>query len=208
MKVNLAVIALALLPVSAYAQSNEFEGFNVGLGVGYVQPKVTYTDNNAGYYRWNEEDFVPQVEAAYGMALNDRWLVGIGFAIDLGKTNAGTKSEAYGPVETTMKDHYSIYVQPTYAIDGASAVFARIGYHAIKVDAIGQPGAAWLDDKFRTRGIGYGLGYKRFISNGFFLQAEVQFVNYESRSFNDGLGYVWDYEQKTTAAIFTAGYKF
>lgn len=51
-------------------------------------------------------------------------------------------------------------------------------------------------------------GRERFIGNGFFVQAEIQFVDYESRSFNDGFTYVRDYEQQATAGIFTAGYKF
>lgn len=208
MKTKLAIIALALISGSAYAQSNEFEGFNVGLGLGYIQPKVTYTDNDSGHYQWDKNDFVLQVDAAYNKAINDKWLIGIGLAFDLNNTKAGTKSEGYGPVETTMKEHYSIYVQPTYVIDSSSAVFAKVGYHSIKVDAIGQPGSNWIDDKFHTQGIGYGIGYKKFINKAFFAQAEIQVVDYKNKSFTDEFGYNWNYEQKTTAGILTAGYKF
>lgn len=208
MKTKLAVITLALISGSAYAQSNEFEGFNVGLGLGYVQPKVTYTDNNPGYYQWNKNDFVFQVDAAYNKAVNDKWLIGIGLTLDLNNTNAGTKSANYGPVETTMKEHHSIYIQPTYVIDNSSAVFAKVGYHSIKVDAIGQPGSNWFDDKFHTQGIGYAIGYKKIINKAFFAQAEILIVDYKNKSFTDGLGYNWNYQQKTTAGILTAGYKF
>lgn len=206
MKTKLAIITLVLIPASA--QANGFEGFNVGLGVGYVQPKVTYTDNNAGYYQWDKSDYVFQVDAEYDKAISDKWLIGIGVSMDLNDTNAGIQSMGYGPVEASLKDHYAVYLQPTYMLDSSSAVFAKIGYHTIKVNAIGLPGAGWLDDKFRTQGIGYGLGYKRFIGKNFFAQAEIQVVDYDDKLLTNNAGYNWNYQQKTTAGIFTAGYQF
>lgn len=208
MKAKLAILTLALISGVAHAEPNAFEGFNAGLGLGYVQPYVKYTDNLGGYYKWDERDFVPQVDLGYTKAINDKWLVSIGVNADLSKTNAGTTSATYGPVETKIKDHVSVYLQPTYVIDSASAAFAKIGYHTAKVDAIGQPGANWIDDKFRAHGIGYGAGYKRFITDHFFAQAEIQRVDYEKKSFMDGTGYAWDYRQKTTAGILTLGYQF
>lgn len=208
MKAKSALVALALIPAAASAQANEFEGFNVGLGLGYVRPKVTYTDNISGHYHWNEGDWFAQVDAAYHKAISDKWLIGIGLAADLNNTNAGTRDETYGPVETTLKEHVSVYIQPTYLLDSSSAVFAKIGYHSVKVDAIGQPGANWIDDKIRTEGIGYGIGYKKFVSPDFFVQAEIQIVDYAKKTLNDGTGYVWEYQQKTTVGIFTVGYKF
>lgn len=206
MKIKLAIIALALIP--ALAQANGFAGFNVGLGVGYVQPKVTYTDNISGYYQWDKNDYVFQVDAAYNKAINDKWLIGIGVSMDLNNTNAGTQNAAYGPIEAMLKDHYAAYLQSTFMIDSSSAVFAKIGYHAIKVNAIGLSGARWLDDKFRTQGIGYGIGYKRFVNKNIFAQAEIQVVDYDDKLLTDNAGYNWSYQQKTTAGIFTLGYKF
>jgi opacity protein-like surface antigen len=207
-KTTSAIAALALISAAACAQARDVEGFSIGLGLGYVQPKVTYDDNVSGHYRWDKVDFVPQVEAAYSKAINDKWLIGIGMTLDLANTHAGTQSALWGPVETTMKEHFSAYIQPTYALDESSAVFAKIGYHSVKVEAVGQPGANWLDDKFHIQGIGYGVGYKRFINDNFFVQAEVQFVDYRNKSFNDGFGYVWNYQQNTTAGILTAGFRF
>lgn len=207
MKTKYFIFTLALISGSAYAQSSGFEGFNVGLGLGYVQPDVVYTDNLSGYYKWEKNDLVVHIDASYHKAINATWLVGIGLTSDLNDTNAGTKSEAYGPVETTLKKHRSIYIQPTYAIDGASAAFAKIGRHSIRVNGIGQPGSFWIDDIFSTHGIGYGAGYKKLINKNFFAQAEIQIVDYKDKSFSDG-GIEWAYKQKTAAGIFTAGYKF
>lgn len=208
MKAKSAIIALALIPASASAQPNGFEGFDVGLGLGYVQPKVTFTDNISGHYQWAEGDWVAQVDGAYHTAINDKWLIGVGLTFDLNNTNAGTRNETYGPVETTLKEHVAVYIQPTYVVDRSSAVFAKIGYHSVKVDAIGQPGSFWIDDKIRTQGIGYGFGCKKLVSKDFFVQAEIQFVDYEKELTTEGTGYVWDYQQKTAAGIFTVGYKF
>lgn len=208
MKAKAAIIALALFSAAACAQAGDFEGFNVGLGLGYVHPEITYDDNASGHYQWDKNGFAPLVDAAYHKAINDKWLIGVGLTYDLTNTNAGTESALWGPVETKLKEHFSAYIQPTYVLDSESAVFAKVGYHSMKVEAVGQPGSSWLDDKFHVQGIGYGIGYKRFINSAFFIQAEFQFVDYEKKSFGDGLGSVWDYQQKTTAGIFTAGYKF
>jgi hypothetical protein len=210
MKTMLAIAALALSSASACAQTSGFAGFNVGLGAGYVKPDVKYTDNTnhvGNNYNWDDSDWVFQVDASYHAAVSDKWLVGIGLTLDLNDTNAGTQSQYYGPVKATLKEHGSVYVQPTYVLDASSAVFAKIGYHSVKVEATGnQP--YWNDDKFHTQGIGYGVGYKRFINKNVYVQAEIQVVDYGNQSDSNSSGASWSYQQKTTAGILTVGYKF
>jgi hypothetical protein len=206
----LAMAALALSSAVAHAQTAGFEGFNVGLGAAYVKPDISYTDstNHVGKdYNWTDSDWVFQVDAAYHTAVNDKWLVGIGLTFDLNDTDAGTRSQYYGPVKATMKQHGSVYVQPTYVLDASSAVFAKVGYHSIKVETTGNQ-FNWTDDKFSTQGFGYGIGYKRFISKNVYVQAEIQVVDYGSQSDANNSGVSWKYQQKTTAGILTLGYKF
>jgi hypothetical protein len=210
MKTMLVLAALALSCATACAQTSAFEGFNVGLGAGYVKPDVKYSDSTShvgNSYNWDDSDWVFQVDAAYNAAVNDKWLVGFGFTLDLNDTNAGTQTQFYGPVKVTIKEHGSIYLQPTYVLDGASAVFAKIGYHSMKVEAIGNQ-FNWTDDKFHAQGVGYGIGYKRFINKNFYVQAEVQIVDYGNQTDANSSGVSWKYQQKTTAGIVSVGYKF
>jgi len=205
MKDTHLVLALVLGLVSIYAQANDFEGVNVGLGLGYSQPQIQYTDNNpAGKYLWSKNNIIYRFDASYNLALNEKWLLGFGATYD-SFLHAGTQDKTYGPVTGYIKDHRSIYLQPTYVLDNSSAVFAKVGYHEARVNTLGKPTASWVDDKFNVYGTGYGLGYKRLLNERFFAQAEVQFVGYGNKSMGGGS---WHYKQKTTDLIFTAGYKF
>jgi len=211
MKKIYAILISVLVLGSMHVQASDFEGFTVGLGVGYVKPEVKYTDNsnNPGKnYKWDNSDSVFQVSANYDNTINDQWLVGIGLTYDLNNTNAGTETSGYGPVETFIKDHRSVYVQPTFILDSSSAVFATLGLHQGRVNALGKNGAFWVDDKFQVHGIGYGVGYKKIINTNIIVQAELQVVDYKDKTLHDNTGYVWAYEQKTSTGIFTVGYKF
>ena len=207
-KIIFAFAGLAFIPVLTMAQSSQFEGLNLGLGLGVIQPKVRYTDSESGRSDWKKTSLVPQMDISYHKALNEKWLLGVGLTGDLAKTSAGTENQDYGSVKTSLKKHYSAYIQSTYALDNSLAAFAKIGYHSAQVNAIGQSGANWIDDIFRTQGISYGAGVKKALNNNFYVQAELQYVDYRNKNFHDLYGYEWHYKQRTVGAIITLGYKF
>lgn len=195
--------ALVLMSLSASSHANEFDGFNAGLGLSYVKPEVVYTDDFSGYGKWNDASVIAMIDIGYNKSINADWLLGIGMTYDLTETDAGS-DYPYGPVETTLKDHYSVYIQPTYTINATSAVIAKVSYHSMRVEANGKP-PEWIDDRFKVNGVGYGIGYKQLLNDNFYIQAEIQVVDYKDKILEGG---EWAYQQKTKSAIISAGYNF
>lgn len=205
MKRNIAII-FALASTSVYAESSNFEGFEAGLSLGYVNADMVYTDSNSDRLDWDKNDAVVQLGAAYHWPINDDWLIGLGATYDLNDTNAGTQTYNNENIRAELQNHTSIYLQPTYVIDDTSAVFAKIGYHKARTKVTG-PSTVWTDDNVSVEGFGYGLGYKRLIQNNMFIQGEFLFVNYDDESLISGpLSY--EYKQKARYAVITLGYRF
>lgn len=205
MKRNIAII-LALASTSVYAESSNFEGFEAGLGLGYVNADMVYTDSNPDRLDWDENDVVVQLGAAYHWSINDDWLIGLGATYDLNDTDAGTQTYRNENIRAELQNHNSIYLQPTYVIDDTSAVFAKIGYHKARTKVTG-PSTVWADDNVSVEGFGYGLGYKRLIQNNLFIQGEFLFVNYDDESLISG-ALSYEYKQKARSAVVTLGYRF
>lgn len=88
---SLAII-FALASTSLYADTSNFEGFETGIGLGYVNADIVYTDSNPDRLNWDKNDTVVQVGIAYHWPINNSWLIGLGTTYDLNDTNAGTQS--------------------------------------------------------------------------------------------------------------------
>jgi hypothetical protein len=80
--------------------------------------------------------------------------------------------------DETLKgsDHYSIYLQPHYLINESFSVFAKLSYNSIKQNFIVTDLASYVNN---VDGYGLGLGFKKFLNESFFVQAEINKVKYE-----------------------------
>lgn len=206
MKKIIAVCAFVIFSSVASAQSSNFEGLSIGVGLSYAQPKIMESDDTGNTpYTWNKADTVPQLNFAYNFALNNKWLLGVGGSYDLSKLNAGTTQGSSGLVKATLDEHSSFYLQPTFTLTEKSAIYAKVASHEVKVETVG---AGWITDRFRTRGLGYGLGYTRFLGKNVFVQGEVQVVNYQDTRFEvSGTKVLYKLPEENIAQI-TLGYKF
>ncbi len=203
MKIKLAIF-LALASSSVSAQSNSFEGFELGLGLSHVKADVEYTDNSPYHIEWDDSDTVSQAHVGYNWSINEKWLLGAGFSHTFNDIDAGNNNYLTATVATKIKNHSTIYIQPTYRLNNSSAIFVKLGYHKAKVSATG-PLPLWLDDRYNIHGIGYGIGYKHAINTSFFVQAELDFVDYSDKSFQNNR---YDYTQETQSATISLGYSF
>jgi lipopolysaccharide assembly outer membrane protein LptD (OstA) len=205
MKKQLAIV-LALASTSAYADTSNFEGFEAGLGLGYVNADMDFADSRSDRMNWDKDDAVVQVSVAYHWPINENWLIGLGATYDLNDTDASTQIYRSEDISAELQHHSSIYVQPTYVIDDRSAVFAKVGYHKARTNTTG-PSSVWIEDNITVEGIGYSLGYKRLIQNNLFIQGELLFVHYDDEQLGGG-AYTYEYEQETRSAVVTLGYQF
>jgi opacity protein-like surface antigen len=220
-KILLASTALTslLITSNAFSQTTNFVG-----------PSLAFTESFIGSSSENKaiadeelvlsntpgkrNDFTPGADFNYGFATSNNTVVGLGVTYDFKKVKTGglTFEDSALTFNNELKNHYSIYVQPTYVINKDSAMFAKIGRHFAKAnfslnDFFGE------DEEFVTAsknvtGWGYGLGLKTFLTSNLFVQAEAGIVDYEDFNFTVDEVYNVSIKPKTTNATISVGYKF
>ena len=188
-----------------FSQATNFTGPSLALTASYID---TTNDIETLVHVWSatrttsttlkKDNLIPGVDINYGFAMGNNLVIGLGATYDFSKTKSGKKSStvSFGPnpdedvtqtVGSELKDHYSLYIQPTYVINKDSAMFAKIGRHFAKANL-----SLLLEPSSHTQsysgsqnieGWGYGLGFKNFLSNNLFVQAEAGIVDYEKRNF-------------------------
>ena len=242
----LASTALAglLATSNSFSQTTNFAGLSLALSGSYVggSSKVNTGEYlNEGLFGssginaklGDQTNVIPGIDLNYGFALGNNFVLGIGATYDFSKTKTGgfdfgsyiNGEDSTLTVDSELKDHYSLYIQPTYVINKDSAFFAKVGRHYAKseVSSAGTGllyGGAFGDSprKNNVEGWGYGLGLKTFLNSNFYVQAEAGIVEYDRvnlplLSGGDNIDALLgtapsSIKQKTTNATISVGYKF
>jgi opacity protein-like surface antigen len=170
--------------------------------------------------------------------MGNNFVLGLGATYDFSKTKTGgfTSSfeingdeDATFTIDSNLKDHYSLYIQPTYVINKDSAMFAKVGRHYAKSSVksaggfiVGEGATLGLlgDDKTVSKNIegwGFGLGLKTFLTSNLFVQLEGGIVEYDKINLPFSVDWLDDgnvidntgsHKIKTTNAMVSLGYKF
>lgn len=224
MKKLLAVVLFsALVSSEAFANSQNFEGANVSLGASITNYNSTLNYKEPGTdasTTMGHSGFVGVLGTSYLVKIHDKFLMGFGATYDLNNISAG---ESKNNINTSgnyyatskVKNHYSVYFQPTYALSDTTALFAKIGYHNAKAEIqdSGQLISGGID-KYQDHmsGAGFGLGFMHFIEKNVFVKAEFEWVEYNEVSipgrYHTGASGQVRYKLTSSAGIFSLGYKF
>jgi opacity protein-like surface antigen len=195
-KIIALVISLIAMPTFAYSQAKNFAGPSAAINFQTIgsETNITLDGDNLGDV--GKTDNIFGIDLSYSAPIDDKFLITFGGTYDLNKQDAGS---FVGAVNFKIKDHYSLYLAPTFTVSDNTAVFIKGGYHKMN-------GEASLDgesDSTKFSGWGYGAGIKTMLDKNLFLQAELQYVDYGSET-EDGL----KADIKTSAGIISLGYKF
>jgi len=223
-KILLASTALTSLLVTsnAFSQTTNFVGPSLAFTASYIGSSsenkaivivddLVVLSNTPG-----KSNFIPGADFNYGFATSNNTVLGLGVTYDFKKAKTGGLSFQNSAVtfNNELKNHYSIYVQPTYVINKDSAMFAKIGRHFAKANFSSNldfGGDEFVTASKNVTGWGYGLGLKTFLTSNLFVQAEAGVVDYEDFNFtadDDGDVYNVSIKPKTTNATISVGYKF
>jgi opacity protein-like surface antigen len=245
-------IAGLLLSSASFAQTAKFTGPSIAL-TGSINSVDNQIKNSNGSYDIRstlldiESTFNPSLstnntstglDLNYGFAAGNNFVLGVGLTYDFGK---GKSSYAYDIqqesdgedyvktaiiVGSQLKNHRSIYIQPTYVVNKDSAMFAKFGRHYAKANVNSlfcsnlniyddsDCGGVYTQQSNKTiHGWGYGLGLKTFLTENLFVQAEGGIVKYSSYNLPDAVDNEDTYlstNTKTTVknATISIGYKF
>tara|TARA_B110000438_G_scaffold294691_1_gene336491 strand:+ start:108 stop:821 length:714 start_codon:yes stop_codon:yes gene_type:complete len=192
---TLAIGAFALCAMStvSVADSSDFAGPYVGIQVGAVglELDAKNTDGNGSITKakGGVVEMMAGIDLGYAIPVNDNVVIGVGVSwvpleADLIGTTDGSGGEgsasgdtASDPTKVTVAlgDHYTIYIQPTYAISDTAAVFAKVGYATAEVEVVGQTLVSKPDD---IDGTTTSIGTKVNLANGMYIQSEAGITSY------------------------------
>ena len=243
--ISTALVSL-IISSATHAQTTNFVGPSVALSGSYVGGSSEFktgevfseasggdgVDSKLG----DQTNVIPGVDLNYGFAMGNNFVLGIGATYDFSKTKTGgftsnyfiNDEDATFTIDSNLKDHYSLYIQPTYVINKDSAMFAKVGRHYAKSSVKSAGGFNFGgvtvgllgDDKTVSKNIegwGFGLGLKTFLTSNLFVQFEGGIVEYDKINLPFSLvdvesGIVLDntgsHKIKTTNAMVSLGYKF
>ena len=243
--ISTALVSL-IISSATHAQTTNFVGPSVALSGSYVggssefKTGEVFSEASGGdginSKLGDQTNVIPGVDLNYGFAMGNNFVLGLGATYDFSKTKTGGFTSNYEingedatfTIDSNLKDHYSLYIQPTYVINKDSAMFAKVGRHYAKSSVKSAGGfndegvtvGLLGDDKTVSKNIegwGFGLGLKTFLTSNLFVQFEGGIVEYDKINLPFSLvdiesGIVLDntgsHKIKTTNAMVSLGYKF
>jgi hypothetical protein len=214
---KLSAIALLASSTSLMAQSKGFEGASIGLFGSMIGAEVDgkVTDSNSAISTGSIGKVTPVagLDASYTFATGSNGFIGIGATYlageaEFGLGNADSVESGAKNFTGKIKDHYTVYIQPGYAVSKDSAVYGKLSYNHADFNvsnALKQPGD--------LEGWGAGVGLKTFLTANTFVQAEASYTEYDTltatKTATGGTGLVTASGKPAIAAgTITIGYKF
>jgi hypothetical protein len=190
MKKNLLVAALfAVAGTSAMAQSKSFEGAYGQVGIGYesVMPSTNSYQLTSGSTviplsssANTANSFVGTVTLGYMFAVQKDFLLGLGAEYSpLEGQSANTSLSSPNITPSTVsgnykkKNSYNIFLSPATPIGKDGLLYGKVGYTGAQLDSGGTTD---------YNGYSLGLGYKQFISGGFYGFGEANYFSYGNKS--------------------------
>jgi opacity protein-like surface antigen len=198
---SLVIMTFAII-TNVQADTSKFTGFGAGVSAGYSGGDLDWSDST-GSINLGDNSTVLGFDVNYSMPVDGNFFVGIGATYDFNDTDIGSLKIGADSISFTADDHYSAYIQPSYAVSPNTAVFGKLGYHEIegKVTVAGSTYGVSATEDFK--GWGYGAGIKTILSNNFYIQAEVGIVEYDKET-DAGVSF----EPTVVSGIVTVGYKY
>jgi opacity protein-like surface antigen len=217
---TLALLA-SVAATPALSQAKNFAGPSIAIGAGYnsleTPVKIVEDTPSTLTFGGSKQNFNYLADISYGIEMNKDFVISLGATYDFNKSESeilsGTdENDDTATVKGKLKDHYSVYLQPTYLINSSTGIFAKASYNFAKASYTIALGADSLTISDDVNGWGYGLGIKSFINNNLFIQAEGSLTKYDktSKNLEGDSGTIYDISSKpeVLSAIISIGYKF
>jgi opacity protein-like surface antigen len=110
------------------------------------------------------------------------------------------------------KDHYSIYIAPSYQLSNNSLVYLKASYHKSEIhasvsyeneNAQGIGKTSYTED---IDGYGFSIGLRSELAKNIFSDIEIEHIDYGSSNLDNSSYINWD--NQSTVANFNLFYKF
>jgi opacity protein-like surface antigen len=209
---TLALLA-SVAATPALSQTKNFSGPSIAIGGGYssqtYKGKFDGIDDLGDPFSFSmdngKNDFTSLIDLSYGISVDKNFALAIGGTYDLTKSKVDLINVDGTKINTELKDHYSIYIQPTYVINDSTGVFGKLNYNFAK--NVGKVTGVTETSTKNLEGWGYGLGIKTFLSANTFVQLEGSYVDYNTHTATID-GDTISVNPEVLSAVVSIGYKF
>jgi outer membrane immunogenic protein len=191
-KVLLAV--LCATSSLSFADSKVFEGLSIDASTGYQKTErdsaSTATQTNSGVTAVssfssssNDDSNINLIlGSSYNYAVNNDYLLGVGFDYDFLDHNMGSPILDNDPTNNSasfeLSEAMSFYLKPQLMITDKSQVYAKLGYIRAKVKLKDSDPGFTSSKKESVEGYSIGAGYAHMIGNNISLFVEANYLNY------------------------------
>jgi len=221
---TLALLA-SVAATPALSQAKNFAGPSIAVGGGYSSQTYNLNMTDTGTiptsnlnFDNGKNDFAALIDLGYGVQVDKNFILSIGATYDLTDSKMTPMSIFDGingdpgvttTVKTTLKDHYALYIQPTYLVNDGTGIFAKLSYNFVKSNGTISVDDASISSSKNLEGWGYGIGTKTFLNNNTYLQVEGSYVEYDKHTATlDDEETTIGLKPKVLSALISVGYKF
>ena len=177
--------------------SNEDKTSFSGLSIG-INGQLKSTSAKARYDGFTldgigQQNFIANIQADYEFKLNNQFGLMFGATVDLNdsellKLNGKFRNLPSKDFTVTEKNHFSLFVAPTYQLNDSTLGFVKLAYHRSKVEMENNINwsnefTSWSRSSSKTlNGYGLGLGVRSHLYNNIYANLELQRVMYSTDS--------------------------
>jgi len=227
MKKIICASLFAAVSSSNVIAAPSFEGFSVSAGLAAVGTEFHAKEYSAGDgvdvdASLGDVAGVARLDVSYLKAINNNFLIGLGATYDLNKVTSnaisfGDDCNDYGPTKVELKNHFSLYAQPTYVLREGTALYGKVSYHHADSSFNDQCNSNYETSatKQSLNGVGVGLGLETFLTDNAFLKVEGNYIHYmtehsNSNTADTGYGdtYTVSLQPNQAEGVVSLGYKF
>ena len=219
---KLSAVSLLLASVSIPALA---DNYNVGLSGSYGSFEASGSETKDGIKKNREGDAefpFASIFVEYNKTMSKEWDVAFGldyipFSAEIDsrsdtQTNNDTSGNITGTRSATLdlKNHLTVYIQPSYNLGNGLAVFGKVGYsHAdleVKTAALSNQGT--LNKKDDLEGYLVGLGVQKNIDKTMFVRFEANYTDYDTVTYTNSSGTKFTADPELWTAKISIGKSF
>jgi len=222
---KLSAVALLLTSVSIPALA---DNYNIGLSGAYGSFEATGKETNDNRVRNAQGDATfpfASIFVEYNKTMSKEWDVafGLDYIPFSAEIDSRSGADVGGDIETTasptagtksatldLKNHATFYIQPIYNLGNGLAVFGKIGYsHAdLKITSGNTATGSTLNKDDTLEGYLAGIGIQKNIDKTMFVRFEANYTDYDSVTYTNSSGTVFNADPELWTAKISIGTSF
>ena len=183
-----------------------FSGLSVGINGQFKSTTAKVKAGDYGIDGLGQQNFITNLQADYEFRIDNKWGLLLGATIDFNDNDllnarGGIHTNKNRTIRATEKNHYSLFVAPTYRLSSDTSGYLKLAYHNSKIEHSND--FNYSQGTKSLHGYGVGIGVRSYLTKNIFANLEIQRIMYSDDSFflsNLGTG--------STVGSFGLGYSF